>query len=126
MTTLKALRGDLSEVLTAGGLRVQTHLPERLVPPLAIIGAGSPYVESGDTFGTFAVRHTVFLIAARAANETATEELDALVMNAVDAVMDATGWGVERVDQPSMVEANGAHYLGTTVDLITHKRLGVA
>lgn len=125
MTTLKALRGDLDTVLEAAQIRTETHLPERVTPPLAIIGAGSPYVEPGDTFGTFAVRFTIFLVAARAANETATDELDAMVLKAVDAIMGAGGWGVARVDQPSMLEANGAHYLSTAMDVITQQRLEV-
>jgi len=119
MSTLTGLRSALDTVLTGRGLRTADHLPERVVPPLAIIGAGSPYVESGERFGTFAVRFTVFLVAAKAANQTATAELDDLVTRAVAAVMDAPGWGVERVDQPSMLDTGGAQYLSTTLDLIT-------
>lgn len=125
MTTLTALRGHLDAVLEAAGIRTETHLPERVVPPLAIIGAGSPYVESGDTFGTFAVRFTVFLVAARAANETATGELDELAVRALSAVMDAPGWGVDRLDQPSMLDANGAQYLSTAMDVVTQQPLEV-
>lgn len=121
--TLAALRGELDTILSGAGMHVADHMPERLNPPVAFLAAGSPYVESGDTYGTFAVRFTVVLVAPRAVNAASTAGLDRLVAAALTAVVEAPGWGAERVDQPSLLAANNTEYLSTTLDVITHRAI---
>ncbi len=116
MNTLAAQRGRLETALAAGELTVLDHLPERLVPPVAIIAAGSPYLEAGEQFGSWRVRFTVVLVCAQGTNDTATKQLDEIVTAATVAL---DGWGIERVDQPTMLAHGNAHFLSTTVDVVT-------
>lgn len=115
--TLHELRQELADVLDAAGTTVVDHLPERLVPPLAIVAAGSPYVEPADTFGSYRVRLTAVLVCSPATNDVATDALDEAVTAALVA-LDASDWGIERVDQPSMLAHANTHYLSTTVDVV--------
>lgn len=117
MNTLAVLRGDLQQVLEGTGTTVLDHLPERLAPPVAVIAAGSPYIEPGETFGSWTVRHTVVLVCSPATNVTATRQLDSIVSSALVA-LDAADWGIERVDQPTMLAHGNAHFLSTTIDVL--------
>ena len=117
MNTLAVLRQDLTASLVTGDLRVVDHLPERIVPPLALLAAGSPYVEAGDTFGSYVVRFTVVLVASQATNQVATTELDEAVTAALVA-LDNGNWAIERVDQPTMMQSSNTHYLSTTIDVL--------
>ncbi|MGC5584149.1 hypothetical protein [Ornithinimicrobium sp. W1665] len=115
MNTLRALREDLQAVLAPIGT-VLDHLPERITPPVAIIAAGSPYVEAGETFGSWSVRFTVVLVASQGTNQTATRQLDHVVA-ATAVALDQGAWDVERIDQPTMLGHAGTHFLSTTVDV---------
>lgn len=115
--TLAELRADLTSVLEMAGVRTHGFLPERIVPPLALLAAGSPYLESGDTYGSYKVRFTIVLVASQATNEVATKELDEAVTAAVVA-LDKARWGMERVDQPTMMQSSNTHYLSTTIDVL--------
>lgn len=116
MNTLKSLRAELAATLTGAGTTVKDHLPERLVPPLAVIAAGSPYVEPGDAYGSWTVRFTVILVCSQATNEVSTDELDSAVTAALVA-LDGDDWRVERVDQPTMLAHANTHFLSTTIDV---------
>lgn len=116
MNTLTTQRGALQAALVESGLTVKDHLPERIVPPVAVIAAGSPYLESGETFGSWTVRFTVVLVCAQGTNETATKDLDDAV-TAVVVALDGAGWALERVDQPTMLQHGNGHFLSTTVDV---------
>lgn len=124
MNTLRALRGGLQEVLERAGSSVLDFLPERIVPPIALIASGSPYVEAGSSFGSFNVRFTVVLVCPTGTNETSTQELDSLVTATVVALHDSP-WGLERVDQPSMLAHGGTNFLSTTID-VTQTVTGIA
>lgn len=117
MNTLKALREELSAALATADLPVQTHLPERIVPPLAVLAAGSPYVERGDRFGSFRVRFTAILVCATGPNEVTTAALDETVTAALVA-LDDSEFDLERVDQPMMLAHGNSHYLSAQVDLV--------
>lgn len=123
MNTLRALREDLQTVVQDGGSTVLDYLPERIVPPIAIIAAGSPYVEGGTSYGSFNVRFTVVLVCPSGTNETSTQALDELVTATVVA-LDTSNWGLERVDQPTMLAHGGANFLSTTIDVI-HNVTGI-
>lgn len=117
MNTLTATRQRLSAVLGAAGLHATDHLPERPVPPIALVVPGAPYLEAGPRFGTFQIRLTVLLMTATAANAVQTQALDEMAAKVVVAVAD-TEFGVERLDQPNQIQVNNATYLGVTIDLL--------
>lgn len=116
MNTLATLRSELSAALASTDLRVMDHLPERIVPPLALIAAGNPYVGRGNTFGSFEVRFTVVLVCSQSTNQVATNELDDAVTTTLVA-LDNADWNILRVDQPTMLAQANTHYLSTTVDV---------
>lgn len=116
MNTLATLRRQIQDALTQAGMTVEDHLPERMSPPLAIIAAGSPYLEGGTTFGSYTARFTVVLVCPAGTNATVTKALDASVTQAV-VVLDGADFGLERVDQPTMLQHGGGNYLSTTLDV---------
>lgn len=116
MNTLKAQRGDLVNALTARRFTVVDHLPERLPAPCALLAAGSPYVESGDSFGSYTVRFTVQLVCSVGTNQAETVELDEHI-TAFLVALDASAWELEQVNQPEMLSHGNAFHLSTTVDV---------
>lgn len=118
--TLRAVRNEASFLLTAAGVTTYEFVPPRAVPPAAVIEAGSPYMEQGETFTDFLVRINVVLLASTATNEEATNELDQLLCDAIDAL---ETFDVEAVDQPSTFDMNGNQYLGVRIRLVCNKDL---
>lgn len=117
MNTLKALRERITTALASSGVKVEDHLPERISPPLVMLAAGSPYLEAGNTYGTFNIRFTVILVGAQGPNEVTTQALDDNVA-AVLVALDAHDLAIERVDQPTMLAHSGTHFLSTTIDVV--------
>lgn len=116
MNTIGRQRQDLADVLTRAGFTVVDHIPEQIRPPVALIAAGSPFVEGGDTFGAFTIRFTVIAVCSQGTNSAATQDLDRYVATALVAV-DNASWSLERVDQPTMLATGSANYLSTTIDV---------
>jgi hypothetical protein len=90
------------------------YVPSRITPPLAIITNGSPYLQSGDTFGTFAARWDVTLVIPTGANDVTTEALDTLIDDVVVLLVN-NKYGVDTVSASYAMEANNATYLAVTV-----------
>lgn len=119
MNTLQALRGELAQTLESAGahaMPVTDHLPDRIVPPAAFLVGGSPYLEGGDVYGTFIVRHTVLIVVPSGPNESTTDALDELITASVVA-LDEAGWAIERVDQPVMLSHGNAYFMSVHVDV---------
>jgi hypothetical protein len=104
-----ALKGILETVVPTS-----TYIPARITPPIAIISAGSPYLEDGNTFGTYLVRFAVDLVIPTQANDSATEALDVLIDDVVVTLVN-NQYSVDNVSQPYAMETNGATYLAATV-----------
>ncbi|NTW39349.1 MAG: hypothetical protein HGA44_05570 [Cellulomonadaceae bacterium] len=113
MSTLSASRAALGAVLEGTGLHVYEYVPGRPHPPAAIITPGSPFLDSGDAFGTHRLHLTVSLVAAPGPAEHVTSALDDLICAAVLAVEEA--WDVEDVSTYYPFQANGAQYLACDV-----------
>jgi hypothetical protein len=118
--TLKSVRQEIGFQLSAAGVTTYEWIPPRVVTPAAIVEAGSPYMEQGETFTDFLVRMNIVLLAANATNEVATAELDELICVAIDAL---DTFDIEQVNQPEAFEINGAQYLGARLNLVTQKDL---
>ena len=117
---LKSSRQEIKLQLTPLAEQVYETIPARVNAPCFIVSPGSPYVEEGETFTDFAVRFEVVALAGVATNEVISEELDTLIINALDAL---DTWGIEGVDTPSQFEINGANYLGTRINVVAEKSL---
>lgn len=114
--TLSTLRAELASVLGDAGLTAVSYLPERPNPPIAVISPAQPYLEPGDTFGSFTFKLTALLLTRTATSETATGELDELIAKTVIAVA-GSRFRMVSVDQPAAFQVNNANYLGATIDV---------
>ncbi len=117
MSALGDLRDAIaSDLATDTGLQALAYIPGRIVPPLYLVSSGSPYLESGDTYGTFKVRMNVDVISATAANDVSTEALDTMTEDALVSLVN-NGIGIENVQQPYQLDTNNAQYLSTTISI---------
>lgn len=121
MTTLATLRQDLTESLEEQGLKVEAFVPERIQPPIAVVSAGSPYLEQGLTNCLFKVTLVVTLIAAKATNEKATDALDEMIESAILGTGD---WFIDSVGEPFRMDYNNAQYLSVQVTLNQEIEIG--
>ncbi len=122
MNSLTAQRQALAALLTAArvaGVSVIDYMPERPQPPLVIVAPGTPYLVPGTTFGTFTTRFTLILLTRTGPNEVVTADLDDLVATVVVTVAASTDFTVVEVSTPASFAANGATYLGATIDVTT-------
>jgi hypothetical protein len=119
--TLKQARQELKVLLASCGATVYEYVPARIAPPVAIIEPGSPYLQNGDVFTRLETRFNIVALV-YGENDTATDDLDQLVMNIVDAV---DPWDLHDVEQPAKYEYNGASYLGARISLSAEKDLVV-
>lgn len=109
---IKELRKDLAEAIGA------IHfLPERVQPPVAVISAGNPYIEI-ETYCDKTVNLVVTLIVGRSDNEVALDALDDYIYSTMEAL---PHWAtVEYVEQPFLLEWNGAVYLASRIEVQTN------
>jgi hypothetical protein len=89
-------------------------MPDRIVPPAAVVLPGSPYLTASGTFGTFTAQLSVVLITDAKVNSTATTALDDLIENAVVALVNA-GVSVSEVSEPWQLSSANASYLAVTL-----------
>ncbi len=115
MNALKNLRARVTAALDGLGLTVYDHVPARPNTPAAVITPGVPYIEPGDTFGSWKVNLVVSLLGRTATNQVVTDELDETITNtirALDPLVD-----LERVGPYYRYAANNAEYLATDLDI---------
>lgn len=112
--TLALLRQEVADALTEAGINAFDYIPERISPPVAIVSAGDPYIEQGQTYCDFTVRLAITLVAGTATNKTVTAALDSLIETAVNVTGD---WLIESVGQPFTFAANNAEYLAVRVTI---------
>lgn len=107
---------DVNSVLTAAWDtgEVHTFMPERLVPPAALILFGNPMLEDGETFGDQILRFNLVLVLQTGTNETMTTDLIATVEDVVFGLIE-DDYTVENVGQPYTLAANNANYLAVNV-----------
>lgn len=117
MSALGDLRQDVSDVVnTATSIPSYAFAPGRLIVPSAVVMPGSPYVESGLTFGTLTARFQVELIMGTAANQVVASGLDDQIESAVVGLINS-GYSIEGVSTPYALEANGQQYLAATITI---------
>lgn len=114
---ITASKAELALDLQNAGLEILDYVPERIVPPIVIITAGSPYL-SPETLGNeYRLGLTLTMVASTATNEEATEALDQLIADTVSAIA-TLGYAVLRQVNPSYrLAANNAEYLASDLNL---------
>lgn len=119
MSTLNTARQGLVAILQAVPTwTVYGYVPERINAPAAIVSPDDPYVTSDGPFGTVTVRWTVTLVADVATNEVVTEDLDALVEDALVALANG-GVHVTTVDEPYVFQSTENLHLATDLHCTT-------
>ncbi len=123
MSVLGDVREAIASVLSAD-MSVQgfSYIPGRITPPCVMVAQGSPYVESGDVYGTFRARFSVDVVSATAPNDVTTESLDLMIEDALVSLVNQ-GINIENVGQPYALDTNNATYLAATITINTTTRL---
>jgi hypothetical protein len=117
MSNIGDMRQAIADVVeTATSIPALPYAPGRLIVPSAVVMPGSPYLESGLTFGTMTAHFQVELIMGTAANQVVTSGLDDQIENALGGLLEA-GYAIEQVSPPYALEANGQQYLAATISL---------
>ena len=108
---------ELQLDLQNAGLEVLDYVPERIVPPIIVMTAGSPYLVPETVGNTYRLGLNLTLIAATATNEEATEALDELIANTVSALGDLGYVILKSVNPSYRLAANNAEYLAADLNL---------
>lgn len=103
--------------LTNKGLEVLDYVPERIVPPIVIITAGSPYLVTETVGNEYRLGLNLTLVASTATNEEATEALDELIADTVSAISTLGYVVLKTVNPPYRLAANNAEYLASDLNL---------
>lgn len=120
MSILGDTRDELADLLTGSeespgvGFTFLPYVPARFSPPQGVIQPGSPYLEAGDTFGSFRIRLTVSLVVLATNNTTATADLDHAIAEAAVLLLNAK-WGIGTASDPYPLAVNNATYLASDI-----------
>ena len=117
MNEITATKAEFRLDLDTAGLNVLDYVPGRITPPIVVITNGSPYISSGTLGGEYLLALDCVAIAARADNETATEELDGLLASLLTAVEGLQYAVLTGVGQPYTLTANNTEYLAANVSV---------
>jgi hypothetical protein len=117
MSVLGDLRADIAATLLDDtDIPALSYIPGRIVPPIYLVSQGTPYITSGDTFGSFSVQMQVEVVSPTASNDTNTESLDSMIEEALVSVSNS-GCSVVNVTQPFQLDVNNATYLASTINI---------
>ena len=112
---ITASKIEFSLVLDAAGIKVSEYIPERFVPPIVIIAAGSTYLTSASVGSEYILGLELNAVAATAVNKQATEKLDELIQDVINALPAYAK--LVSVAQPFSLQANNAEYLAATLSV---------
>lgn len=114
---ITASKAEFALDLQNAGLDVLDYVPERITPPIVIITAGSPYLVAETVGNEYRLALNLTLVAATATNEEATEALDELIANTVNALSTMGYVILKSVNTPYRLAANNAEYLASDLNL---------
>jgi hypothetical protein len=106
-------KAALKTVLVSAGLNVLEYVPERIVPPIVIINSASPYLVPSSLKNQYVLNLELVLIAATATNKKATEMLDELIQDTLQALPSYAR--MIQVNAPYNMQTNNAEYLATNI-----------
>lgn len=112
ITTSKA---EFALVLQEAGIDCFPYVPNRIVPPVVVMRAGSPYLQPSTIGNEYELGLELVVLAAPAVNELATELLDEAIQDICNALPNYATLG--NVSQPSIFTENSADYLGATLSV---------
>lgn len=116
MSGMTAARKQVAADLQAVGLFVKDHVPEKVVPPLVLLRAGSPMLEEGETLSNteMVFRLGLLVLIKDKPNAEATADLETTIEKVVYNLGD---WTLEDVGQPFFAEHNGSRYPAVEISI---------
>jgi hypothetical protein len=114
MSEINDAKVQFKNALVAAGLNVLEYVPERITPPIVIVNAASPYIQTAE-FGEFNMGLELVLVASTATNKKATENLDQLIEDVLNAIKPLTYARMTTVNQPYNLQTNNAEYLSVNI-----------
>ena len=115
MTTndITTAKQQFAAALALAGITVMDTVPERFVPPVAVINFGSPYLQAASIGSEYLLGIELVLVAQTATNKQATEKLDELIQDCINALPHYAR--MTNVGQPYNLQTNNAEYLATNM-----------
>ena len=101
------------DVLVDAGIEAVEYIPERVIPPIVVINSGSPFLVPETIGSEYTMNLELVLIAGTATNELATEQLEDLIEDVLQALPSYAA--LQRVDKPFALAINNTEYLSTNV-----------
>jgi len=114
MSEITDAKVEFKDDLAAAGLNVSEYVPERITPPIVIVNAASPYLQTAE-FGEYTLGLELVLVSSTATNKKATENLDQLIEDVINAIKPLTYARLTSVNQPYNLQTNNAEYLATNI-----------
>jgi len=114
MSEINDAKVQFKDDLADAGLNVSEYVPERITPPIVIVNAASPYIETAE-FGEYTLGLELVLVASTATNKKATENLDQLIEDVLNAIKPLTYAKLTNVNQPYNLQTNNAEYLSVNI-----------
>lgn len=108
-------RNQFSGVLESAGIKVSAYIPERVVPPIVIINSSSPYMTASSIGNEYLLNLDLVCVAATATNKQATEKLDELIGDVLNALPMYAH--LQTVGQPYIWATNNAEYLTSIISI---------
>jgi hypothetical protein len=114
MSEINASKVEFKLELQEAGLNVLEYVPERITPPIVILNAAQPYLQTAQ-FGEWSLGLELVLVASTATNKKATENLDQLIEDVLNAIEPLTYVRITSVNQPYNLQTNNAEFLAANV-----------
>ena len=118
VSEITSAKAEFALALADAGLDVVDYIPGRVVPPVVIISSGSPYITPETVGNEYELNLDLKCVAMTADNQMATNALDLLVEQVINALSDLHYIQMKQVNQPYALEANGAVYLAADVGVM--------
>jgi len=114
MSEITAAKVEFKLELADAGLNVLEYIPERITPPIVLMNAASPYMTTAE-FGEWNLGIELVLVASTATNKRATESLDQLIEDTLNAIEPITYARITSVNQPYNLQTNNAEFLSANI-----------
>jgi hypothetical protein len=114
MSEINAAKVEFKLELVDAGLNVLEYIPERITPPIVLLNASQPYIQTAQ-FGEWSLGIELVLVASTATNKKATEDLDQLIEDTLNAIEPLTYVRITSVNQPYNLQTNNAEYLAANI-----------
>jgi hypothetical protein len=114
MSEINALKVEFKLELVDAGLNVLEYVPERITPPIVIVNSAQPYLQTAE-FGEWSLGVELVLVASTATNKKATENLDQLIEDTLNAITPLTYARITSVNHPYNLQTNYAEYLSANI-----------